>query len=255
MKSWFDRYLHKFNVEFSKDELSKMEKLKADYSKCLFEDFSIYYEMFDCETSTHIISTSKINALESIKQGVENGKIFDKSYFDIIQLKGATVLFNDYKFMEFAISYSILDHDCEQSAFIVLKEIWQVHLLNLMILEWHKNDIQLSTNYFKITLDYDTIIFPNKISHQFFIETINRPEFEIKRKWLSQLFRFLKGKNNGKNECFLKGNEFEFADYWNRHKMNYEIKKHQKGIGLNGGNVNSMEYELIESWYKEFAQV
>tara|TARA_R110002167_G_scaffold365859_1_gene591661 strand:+ start:2687 stop:3460 length:774 start_codon:yes stop_codon:yes gene_type:complete len=253
MKKWFDDFLNKSNIEFSKDELNRIEFLKSDYANRLYERFTDDYEMFDFETSTHPTSASKINALERIKQSIENGKIFDKSYFDILSLNGATVHFNDQRFIEFAISYSILNHDAEQTAFIVLIEIWQVHLLNLIILEYDKKKVTLATNYFKINMNFDDRIFPNVQSHQFFLLTVNRDEFEVKRNWISQLYRILKSlKFNGKHEIYIKSNEFEFADYWNGHELEYEIKKHEKGIGLDGGKPHSVQNKLIESWYKEY---
>lgn len=252
MKNRFDRFLNKQNIVFSKEEIDKIELLKVDYANKLYEGFTYDYEMFDCETSTHPTSASKINALERIKQDIENGKIFDKSYFDVLELKGATVNYNDQKFIEFAVGYSILEHDCAQTAFIALKEIWQVHLLNLMILEYHKNEYSLTTNYFKINMGFDDKVFPNTKSHQFFIQTINRAEFEISRNWISQLYRFLKSKTKHNPNCHIKGTEFEFADYWNKYNCGYIIKKYDKSTGMASQNSESNEYELIRSWYKNF---
>ena len=255
MKNSFDRFKNKWNVEFSKEEIIKIDELKTKYANELYDRFTHDYEMFDFEISTHPTSASQIEELEKIKQNTESSRTFRKSYFDILKLQGATVIFNDKKFIEFAIGFSILDHDLEQVAYMVLLEIWQVHLLNLMILERQKMDMQLSTNYFKFNLDLDTNIFPNAESHHFFIQTINRKEFEITNKWISQLYRFLKSKTKQNPNCCIKSTEFEFADYWNKYNTGYIIKKYEKSTGIAPQNTLLTEYELIRNWYYEFIGV
>lgn len=255
MESRYNRFTNIYKVEFSKQELEKINELKCNYENLLFEQFSYSFEIFDLETSTHIIPSAKINALEKIKLAIEDGPIFDKSYFDVLRLKGATIQFNDEKFIEFAVGYSILDHDAEQSAFIVLKEIWQVHLLNLMILDCHEKNTSLSSNYLEINLKYDDTIFPNTISHEFFLQTINRSQFKVNRKWVSQLFRFLRSKNDGKNECYVVANEFQFADYWKKNIETFEIKKYDKKTSMAPIDQSSDELLSIKAWYKEFSKI
>lgn len=171
MKSWFDHYENKINFKFSPDELEKIDVLKTDYANRLYEKFTYSYEIYDIETSTHPTSAPKINALEKLKDIIVDGKNFDKSYFDILKLNGSTVKFNDQRFIEFALSYSILNHDSEQTAYVVLNQIWEVHLLNLMILEWDNNNVQLSTNYFSdkpFQNSWNDQIFEDQLSHKFF---------------------------------------------------------------------------------------
>lgn len=252
MDNYFEEFFKRVRIEFSKDELEKLESLKVEYANRLYEDFDHIHAIFDFETSTHLPGPSKINALERIKQGIESGKIFDKSYFKVLKLENANVIFNDTEFLRFAVGYSILDHDCEQSAFMVLKEIWQVHLLNLMILENSGINIQVSTNYFKINMDFDSNIFPNATSHQFFIQTVNRSEFQISHKWISELYRFLKSKIKYNPDCHIKCTEFEFADYWNKYNLGYDIKKYHKSTGMAPQDTASNEYILIRSWYDKF---
>ena len=126
------------------------------------------------------------------------------------------------------------------------------YCLELQIINEMIEDLKLNLKAFNVEVEYDETIFPNPCSFQFFNSVIQYAEFEFRRKWVSQLYRYLKVMNDGKHDIYLRGNEIQFAEYWNGLDLSYKIPIYTKSVGLDSTKNRSVEHNKIESWYNSF---
>lgn len=229
MESKFDRFLNRQIVQFSNDELAQLDSLKLKYQNQLFDEFQTYSEHYDLETSTHVTSNAKIDSLEKLKNEVLEDRSFAKPFFKILSLNGANVVFDNDKFIEFAISYSILNDDSEQTAWLQLLDIWKVHLLNLLILDWEERSVELSSNH----KPHDPIFF-DKPSEDFFWRCVNNYPKKKTKVYLSSLYQFMLFET-GRNRVFklsVTATKYDFAKYLVSNDLLNKVDEATKKTGL-----------------------
>lgn len=230
--------------DLSDYDIEELEQIKSHFEKRLDEYASYAKEELYHEIETHISKEAKLIELQNLDNHIRVDLDYNGAYQTVVMPMGSEIV--EKRYLEFAYAYKILDD--ESRGLRVLKNIVRRNLIKILVRE-----IQMP----KVTstkMKYRNV-FENVNSEKFFFQVIENDQFELNRRYISTLYRFLKSKyGRSKQDVSIKCNELIFADFWNDLNTGLIIKKYQRSAGLASTDQKHTSFHFIESIYHDFVK-